>query len=104
MAWLGFFRAELFGPCHERPPDKLVQKQDDAHHGEDPQKLRGPVSIIDRHAHIRTDAWQSEVVFSENECLTDCEKKPAARHRHHAVPDEAVRGERKVEPEKALPP
>ena len=57
-----------------------------------------------RDGHVRAQAGEAEVLVAELEGLVDHQEEPAAGHAHHAVPDEAGRGEGQLHPPEAAPP
>ena len=99
-----FLDAELLGPDDDRPPEELIEGDDHQHHGEHGPTHGVDAALFDGDGHVRADAGEAEVFVAELEGFGDHQKEPAAGHAHHAVPDEAHRGEGELDPFEALPP
>ena len=48
---------------------------------------------FDGHGHVGAEAGQAEILVAQAEGFADHQEEPAAGHAHHAVPDQAHRGE-----------
>jgi hypothetical protein len=80
-------------PGHQRSPDDLIDCDDHREHRQHAEQLGEPIAALDREAHIRTEAVQPKVVLPQYKSFAHHQKEPAARHRHHAVPEQARHGE-----------
>ena len=99
----GLLEAELIGPRHDRPEQQLVIGQDHRRHDDDGQDHRMDVLGVDRDREPRADARQLHRGVADRDRLRGDDEEPAARHRHHRIPDQAGRGERHLEPPETQP-
>ncbi len=100
---LGVLHLELVGPDDERAPDELVDGHDHEDHRDDGVELRPVVVLLLGHAHVGTEAGHAIVFVAEVERLDDREEEPAAGDGDHAVINEALGGEGKLDVDEALP-
>ena len=97
------FELELVRPHDDGPPNKLIEKNDDGdHRGHAPQN-RARVAMAGRRLKKRAKAREAEVALAQDEHFAGHQKKPAARDRHHGIPNQTDGGKRKVEFGEALP-
>ena len=87
---------ELLRPRERRSPDELVDDDDHDDHRDDGDAIarRSPRSIAT--AMYEPMPGQAEVAVAERERLGDGQEEPAARHRHHRVPDQPDRRRRQL--------
>ncbi|VWB86691.1 hypothetical protein BDO18943_04118 [Burkholderia dolosa] len=94
---------EFVGPCDERAEQQLVVGQNHDRHREDHPADRAEVAVGDRLRKIRADARQRDGPIADRDRLRRDDEEPAARHRHHHVPDQPRHRERYFELPEALP-
>ena len=82
----------------------MVHGDNHHEHGEQAHRLSPPIALFNGEAHVGSQARESVIVFTENKGLAHHEEEPPARHRHHAIPEEAGCGEGEVEPPESFPP
>ena len=69
-----------------------------------PQTIARIVARIGRGLQIRAQAGQAKVAIPQHEHLARHQKEPAARHRHHGVPDQPDGGVGQLQLHELLPP
>src|SRR4029077_3067222 len=90
------------GPDVQWPPDETIHRDDHETHRYDRGDLRGNVVSRDCHAHVGAQTRQLEIFVSQSERFVDGEKKPAARHRDHAVVNQSLRRKRQLDLQETL--
>src|SRR5713101_4135810 len=94
---------EFVRPNNDGPPNKLIEQNDDGNHCRDAPKNRARVAVAGGSLEKGTEAGKTEVALPEHEHLASHQKKPAAGHGHHGVPNEPDRGKWEVQFGEALP-
>ena len=94
---------EALRPSEQRAEQKLIVDQDEHEHGEDRVEHGGEIALVDGERDIGADARQQHVVAGDADRLRGDDEEPAARHRHHHVPDELRQREGHFELPEALP-
>ena len=90
---------ELLRPDHDRTPEELIERDDHQRSWRaTAAAMARRVAARHRDAHVRAEAGQAEVLIAEDERLAHHQEEPAARHAHHAVPDEPDRARRGAPP------
>ena len=100
---LDHLQLEAIRPRQERPPDELVQQDDDEHEGADPAEDRPRVALARRLLEISPQPRETEVALPDMEDLGRHEEEPPARPTHDTVPDEAEGREGEFEGREAEP-
>src|SRR5260370_13591733 len=96
-------KCEFVRPNNDGPPNKLIEQNDDGNHCRDAPKNRARVAVAGGSLEKGTEAGKTEVALPEHEHLASHQKKPAAGHGHHGVPNEPDRGKWEVQFGEALP-
>ncbi len=72
-------------------------------HGEDGVQHRAEITLVDRERDIGSDPGQQHLVVGDADGLAGDDEEPAARHRHHHVPNQLRQREGHFELPEALP-
>ena len=94
---------EFIRPGDDRPPDQLIEKNDDGDHGGESPKNRARIAVARGGLQKRAEAWQAEIAIAENKHFAGHQEEPAAGDGHHRVPDEADGGVRQIQLDESLP-
>jgi hypothetical protein len=74
------FELELVRPHDDRPPNQLIEKNDDGNHRGDSPQNRARIAMARRRLKKRAKAGNAEVALAEDKHFAGHQKKPAARH------------------------
>ena len=96
-------KLELVRPNDDRPPNELIEENDDGDHGGEAPKNRTRVAVARGGLEEGAKAGEAKVTLAEDEHLAGHEKKPAAGDGHHGIPDQTDGGEGQVEFGETLP-
>ena len=90
-------------PGNQRSEEQLIVDQDDHQHRADRPSDRGEVAPLDGESDVRANARQHDRGVADSNCLRSHDKEPAARHRHHHVPNELRHRKGHLDPPEAHP-
>ena len=99
----GLFEAEFIGPRHHGAKQKLIIGNDDEQHRQQRVSDRWKILLLDGERDVRADSGQRHRGVADGDRFRGHHEKPATRHRHHRVPDQARHRERHIEPPEPLP-
>ena len=94
---------EAIRPGNQRSEEQLVVDQDDHEHRADRPPDRGEVLPLDGQGDVRAHARQRDRGVADSDRLRGDDEEPAARHRHHHVPNELRHRERHLDTPEAHP-
>jgi hypothetical protein len=94
---------EFVGPSDHRTPDQRIHQHNHSDHGGKSPKHGARIAAAGGGLQKRAEAGQAEVLVAENKHFARHEEEPTTGHRHHGIPDQADRRERKIEFEETLP-
>ena len=101
---LDLLKLKFVCPENDGTPHKLIQQNNERDHGGDAPQDGAGIAVACGGLQKRTQPWQTEVSFAKHEHFAGHQKKPPASDGNHGVPNEANRGERKIQLDKSLPP
>src|SRR6266436_1432776 len=84
---LNLFELELVSPNDDRPPNELIEKHDDGDHSGDAPQNRPRIPVAGRRLKKRAKARKAKVAAPEDKHFAGHQKKPAAGHGHHRIPN-----------------
>ena len=97
------FDPELGRPGDDRAEQQLIVQEDDDSHGQHRRADRRPVAGVVGLGDVRSDARQRDRCIADRDRFGGDDEEPAARHRHHRVPDQTRHRERRLELPEFLP-
>ncbi len=94
---------ELLRPRNHRPPNKLIQQNDQQNHRGNAPEHRRRIARAGCGLQIGSQAGQPEITLSQHEHFTHHQREPPSGHRHHRVPHQADGRRRQLQLSEALP-
>ncbi len=94
---------ELARPRQKRPEQQLVVEQNHDQHDQNGVPDRTEIALFNRGGDIRADAGQHDRLPGYGDCFRGDDEEPAARDRHHHVPEQRWYCMRHFEPPEPAP-